>query len=395
MRHIKSSRLGSTGDHSHYCPLIGARIDKTGCDLCEHLDSQKHNVASYEVFCKAPMDNTLFQFDPMKAYDKEALPSYFGDPMTNLTMIVIEPKRDGARAFLHLTAEGIRVTTRRKRQDGTYGEITDNFPHMKDTVVPEHLIDTILDTEGMVMPEGASASGNISTGTLGATMSVFGSQPAKAIATQQKNGWMHFYCHSIVRYSGQDLRDKSDADRRDYLEEVLADWDNEYVHLTDRYTTTDPAERRALYQEFLKTPGFEGAVLKNPNAKYGATYGWVKIKENVTIDALVTGFEYGKKGGKYADTVGTLLISVIDQKTGKLREVGKVVPGADSTRAKLLNIIKALENQGRQIIDAKILVEVEAQNYTKQYRMRHPKLKRYRNDKTDITVVDFTQIERK
>lgn len=403
MRHIKSSRLGSTGEHSHFCPLAQQRIALSGCHGCEYFNKEKVNPTSYEVFCSFEADTDLAQFEPAKAWDKTGLPNYMGsDPLKVDTHIIIEPKRDGARALLHLTSDGIRVTTRRKRADGLYGEITENFPHLREQEVPEELWGTVIDTEGFVVVTGKSATGNKSTGSLGATMSVFGSHPDKAIQTQRTNGWMHFFAFDIVIDRGTDVRHLNWYKRRAILEGTLRLWGEQaglegtyqYIHAVEYYKAESYEGRQQWHEQFLAREGIEGSVVKNPNAKYGDTYGWLKVKEDVTLDCLVTGFEYGKKGGKYQDTVGALLISIKDQKDN-LREIGKCIPGTDATRAKLLNIFNAAKAKNLGIGQLGILVEVEAQSWTKQYRLRHPRLLRYRNDKSDITQLDFNQIERK
>jgi ATP-dependent DNA ligase len=43
----------------------------------------------------------------------------------------------------------------------------------------------------------------------------------------------------------------------------------------------------------------------------------------------------------------------------------------------------------------RIIIEIEGQNWTKDYRIRHPRIVRYRPDRSDPNKVDFSQIARK
>lgn len=392
MRQIESHRLGSTGEHVHMCPDGGTYPGKTiaamDCLGCPFYNGLEQKQVSYVVACAVPTSD-LFEFEPSHAVDKKNFPDRMGtDPL----MLVahgwryIAPKLDGARGILHLTADGIRVTLRRQNASGEYTEITNNLPHFK-VGIPRDLVGTILDAELMLPTKTAEA-----TGSLGSIMSVVGAHPAKAIEAQRRYGNVEAYVFDCIRVGERDCRTMPYEDRR--LEAIavvgILETIAPFIHnipVSDVHNDFTAAFK--LHRQNLDA-GLEGSVLYHAAYGYGTTYGMVKVKQDLTLDALVTGWEFGKKGGKYERQIGALLLSVKDQATGQLREIGKAVPGDDATRAmltaRLANVI--------DFVELALIVEVEAQVFTKAYRLRHPRILRYRTDRSDPNVVDFTKVSR-
>lgn len=397
MRTIKSSRKGKETFHSHFCPrpLVDKRI--TDCGDCSHLAGVKNNTSSYEIFCHLPYDDSLVQFKPSKAYAKQNLAKYMGaDPMKVETHTIWQIKHDGARAIMHFTDAGIRVTTRRKNKAGIYTEITENLPHLADYVVPEFLVGMVLDSEILIK----NFKDSDAAGTLGATMKVVGGSVRSAHKTQEEVGLAHFYVFDMPFGANADLRNEPYGMRFANLKHLMGMVDfPEWIHLIETHELTLLSEKQELLAEFLAR-GAEGCVAKDPDAKYDDRYAMLKIKEHVTIDALVTGFEFGKPGGKYDGKIGALLISVQDENSslvnGKLQlvEVGKVIPGDDAKRDSLLLDFNFMPDWAH-IEDLALIVEVEAQNWTKEYRLRHAKIVRYRPDRSEPEVVNFKRVVRK
>lgn len=395
MRIIVSSRKGDEPNHSHFCPQKGERILRDGCQGCEFLSKLEAASVSHTVYCKYPEDASLVTFEPSRATDPTDLPAYMGtDPTKIRTHSWAEPKIDGARAILHFTAEGIRVTGRSRNQGGTYTEFSANVPHLEKVRVPEALIGMILDSEIVVLPKGMTASGNVPTGTLGATMSVVASRPALAIETQRKIGWAHFYVFDVVRLSGVDGSTRPFAHRRRILETIFSQWKPEYIHLVTGQELLDADSKTQAFRQAL-ADGYEGLVLKDPTATYGATYSMIKVKERVTYDALITGFDYGSAGSRYQNQIGAVKFSVLSS-TGDLVEIGQAVPGSDDLRTRLTRQFETQSDSGASIADLGMVVEVQGQSWTKELRLRHPRILRYRTDKSpdQVSVVDFTHLKR-
>jgi len=386
MRHIKSSRKGANSEQTHFCPLAGHRVDSAACHGCCHLDRVKQNPTSYEAFCSFEAEADLFEFVPAKAWDKGDMPAFMGtDPLKAVANSWLEPKLDGARCILHLTSNGIMCTGRRVDQTGKFREWSANVPHIRDMKFPSELIGTVLDAEILI------EATNRSTGSLGATMSVVGAKPAHAAQVQEEYGKATCYVFDMIRIGGEDIRKETQRERRARLAKFFWIYCRSFpfLRLMVGQEVVLFSEREEVFQTAL-AHGYEGLVAKDPSAPYGARYAWLKVKQAVTVDALVTGFEPGAFGSKYEYSIGALRVSVIDKATGLLREIGKVIPGSDARREALIEQFEGVEDIG----SLRILVELEAQAWTKGYRVRHPRILRYREDKNSVANIDFEQVHR-
>lgn len=86
----------------------------------------------------------------------------------------------------------------------------------------------------------------------------------------------------------------------------------------------DTPEGQQKFKEFNNATiaaGLEGVMLKNPDAPYKTkrTDAWLKVKPWITVDLEVVGFESGKNGSKFENTLGGLVCRGLDQ--GKHIEV--------------------------------------------------------------------------
>jgi ATP-dependent DNA ligase len=404
MRTIEAKKSEQTGERYHYCPKTNEQATKNTCADCP-LGKVEELPASYRIHCN--FGGEVVAFIPSHAED--SIPQSWGEDKFALTQYtVIEPKLDGARCIIVIDAEGgFHAYTRRTNRFGEQTEITDNLPHLK-KINFKAIANSILDGEIFLTKAAgkASATGTESTGTLGQIMSVVGAAAETAIATQELLGYAEVYVFDLPKALAADLTDMIHSRRQDMLDRgiwhLIPEEALKFIHRMPTFTTSSAAERKARYEVWLEkgvvtnegiTVPVEGAVLKNPNAKYFDLRAMLKKKESVTLDILVTGFEFGKKGGKYEKTIGALLFSVTDKATGQLREIGKVVPGDDATRAQMFSLIGNLNPE--QIKDKKVIIEVTFQNFTKQYRSRHPRIVRYRPDRGEPNVVDFETVDRK
>lgn len=391
MQHIKSARRGSDEFHSIISPVDGSRMYRAaaGDYVAKNPKATlKLNGSSFEIFIDG--DSALTEFDPAKAYDKGDLPAKLGDdPIKVASASWYEPKRDGARAILHFTQNGIRFTGRRRNASGEFSEWADNVPHLRDIAFPDSMIGMVLDAEIVV----ELVPGSKATGTLGATMSVVGASSATAIETQQKFGRAHVYVFdAIFGRGGVDLRKLPLTQRRETVEEAVSALDSTYIHAMEYVILHDQNERRAFFATQLEN-NHEGCVAKNPNAAYGERYSWLKVKQEVTIDVIVVGFDFGKKGGKHANTVGALCVAVLTP-DHQLVEVVNLVPGTDEKRAELKKLFDATQTSGATIESLGMVIEVEAQGWTKENRLRHARIVRFRPDRSAPNTVDFSTVEK-
>lgn len=407
MRTIKSRRNPTTGEQFHSCPKTQGNATEGMCHQCISdmpISPEKEAArieplqAGYRIHC--PFGEEVKAIIP--SHVEDSIPQTWGtDKFTLATYPVIEPKLDGARAILLVTETGIRVFSRRNNKFGDQSEFTGNVPHIANLNLNStglaSLAGTILDGELICQKGAVSATGNIPAGTLGATMSVVGASPEVAIKTQEQSGWCHVYLFDLPRLNNEDWTNKTWNERHQMLEHIINNLPAEakqYLHKMPSFYEHNDFEKRRLYEKFLKE-GAEGAVLKNPNATYYELRAGLKVKEDVTLDVIVTGFEYGKKGGKYEHQVGALLVSVKDAATGKLVEVVNVVPGSDEVRAMLTKRLEQQVLEHKDIADLKIVIWLQAQCWTKESRLRHPRVLEYCKDRDVPTTIDFGQITRK
>ena len=113
-------------------------------------------------------------------------------------------------------------------------------------------------------------------------------------------------------------------------------------------------------------PGIdEGVVIKIYDSPYEfkeKSKYWCKVKPTDTLDLPVTGFYYGKKGSKYEDIVGGLIVDF----NGVSVHVGSGL--SDNQR---IEFLEELPN----------IIEVEFKEITKDGSLREPIMKSIRNDK--------------
>ena len=368
----------------HRCPLNDGEIDPSTCQTCPHLNHVEERPSKYRLHCDAPSTGPeLIEFDPPKAYD-----SHMGlkgtDLLNSSAHTWLEPKLDGARAIVHCTPDGVFITSRRRDRTGKFNQFQDNIPHIRDHEGLNQLGAsgyTIVDAE-IIMP--------VDTDTLATTMGVVGSGPERAIALQKEKGLAVLHIFDLARAKNLDMTWEHLHQRRGVLEdfEEAGYFDGDYIELVKIFRSEDAAERKNYLDSCLEA-GLEGSIAKDPNASYFESHAWLKLKQKITVDAIVTGWEHGAVGGKYADTLGALKVSVQTPHDG-LVEIAKVVPGDDKVRGQLFSTLKELEKE--QILGLAIVVEMESQGWTKDYRLRHPRILRYRKDRSEPNTVEFEML---
>ena len=385
MTRILTPTRTTDGSLGHRCPLNNERITPESCEACPHFVQVEPLVNRYRLHCDAPSTGVeLIEFTPMKALDERGGLKGL-DLMKSRKHTWYEPKLDGARALVHCTEDGVFITTRRKNKEGKYSQFQDNVPHLRDS---EGLIAlgktgyTILDGEVML---------DADSDTLASTMSIVSASPEHAAEVTARQGKVKLNLFDVIWSAGSTTANMKLSQRKAVLQDIASTFfiDEEYVRLIPETILETEAEREAFYQEMLDK-GYEGAIAKNPESSYFESGSWLKLKERTTVDALVTSWEYGSKGGKYANTVGALKVSIYSSEDN-LREIAKVVPGDDAKRNQLFNQLKDLSDQ--EIQELGMVVEIEAQGFTKEYRLRHPRILRYRPDRNEPNLVDLEMVK--
>ncbi len=179
--------------------------------------------------------------------------------------------------------------------------------------------------------------------------------------------------------------------RRKKLEGVIKEIKGKF-QLAEQIRTKNIKEAEKFYNKALKS-GQEGVMVKNLLAPYqpGKRVGYMyKVKpEEETLDLVITGAEWGQ--GRRANWLASFILSVRDEETGELLEIGKMGTGlTDELFKELTEKLKSLivrEEENIVHIKPKIVVEVGYQelqkspNYKSGFALRFPKLIRIREDK--------------
>ena len=294
-------------------------------------------------------------FEPAKAHTFKDT-----DPTPRHTWV--EPKIDGARGLVFCTPEGVFITSRRKGVRNAFRQWQENLPHLQ--------YDLALRDMGVCLFDGEVVMNSLSS-----TMSVIGANPAAALQYQEDNGWAKLVLFDCLVYNGRDMTNIPLHQRRRLLYMIKTEHISpiDHWHFVNRKDVQPKIE--GLVQE-----GYEGAVVKDPNASYWKSRAWLKYKKTLTLDVVVTGFVPGK--GKYTGQVGALKCSVYDTK-GELVEICNVAPGDDGVRAAWTAFFKQGETRS-------VVIEVECQEWSVNKRLRHPRLLRVRHDLAAPNTVNFT-----
>lgn len=163
---------------------------------------------------------------------------------------------------------------------------------------------------------------------------------------------------AVIRYGGCDVSGADIPMAQRYSEATGLPYIEWY-----RFT---PGRTEQEYNNLAITKGIEGWVFKNINYDPDNEY---KLKPILTADLVVSGFKDGR--GKYAGLIGALLLA---DSTGRV--VASVSGMDDATR---INIDEDTD-LGR-------ICEVAYQKVTRQGKLRHPRFKRWRDDKTDADYI--------
>lgn len=276
-----------------------------------------------------------------------------------------ELKYDGDRRIAQFCGARVRFTGTRESVDGSgFVEKTDNLPHLRELAGTkwEDMLGTVLDGE-IVVPDDKSLKGGKSK----YVTSIMGSNPAEAVRKQQANGWLAYMVFDCLWFKGQDLRKTPLRDRRERIKMALREWGNPHAHLSEQVVGAN----KEKYFKTCLAQGEEGVVLKHLDSLYGQENMWVKVKGEWTADVVVTGFEPGR--GKYADQVGAIEFSQYYEPKSAYRVVGFCSGFDDALRLLLTKHPKRYLWR---------VMEIAHNGREPTGRFRHPRFKRFREDKS-------------
>lgn len=152
-------------------------------------------------------------------------------------------------------------------------------------------------------------------------------------------------------------------DRRKFVEEFAAlAVKGGPIKAIPRYLVNSVEEIHTLY-DAVRARGLEGLIVKDPEALYVCkrSHAWMKIKAEETVDVRIVDVEPGT--GKYEGLVGALVVDF----NGVRVNVGSGL--SDKMRGEDFGLFRDR------------LIEVEYHEVTPDGSLRHPRFKRFRDDK--------------
>ncbi|RLJ00431.1 MAG: DNA ligase [Candidatus Aenigmatarchaeota archaeon] len=203
---------------------------------------------------------------------------------------------------------------------------------------------------------------------------------------------------------GEQLLEESFSERRKKLEEVVNQIEGKF-QLAEQIKTTDLKEAEEFYSKALDA-GQEGVMVKNLSAPYqpGKRVGYMyKVKpEKESLDLVITGAEWGQ--GRRANWLASFILSVRDEATGELFEIGRMGTGlTDENFKDMTERLKPLiirEKENTVYLKPKMVVETGYQelqrspNYKSGFALRFPKLIGIREDKSVEDIETVQRIKR-
>jgi ATP-dependent DNA ligase len=191
---------------------------------------------------------------------------------------------------------------------------------------------------------------------------VLGSSTRRAAALSDRITFMAF---DLLSHGGIDARRLPYAKRRSLLERAVSTGLSR-IQIVPQVTVSDDSLAALL------TQGFEGMMVKDVTAPYASGKrgkGWMKVKPQMELDAVVMGFTPGANG--FTGLIGSVVFGQHDG-SGRLVEVGRC-SGMD---------MKTREDMTRNEDDwLGAVIEVKHMGTMKSGGLRHPQFARRRDDK--------------
>ncbi len=245
------------------------------------------------------------------------------------------PKYDGLRLQLHKDDERVRFFTRRLE------DVTGMFPELAKAAVRQiGAKRAILDGEAVVY--------NPETEEYLPFQVTVRRKRKYGIAEMESRYPLRYFAFDLLHVDGQDLTQKSLAERRRRLERLLQWRSDDPIQLTESIVTDNAEDLEHFFQDQVQR-GLEGIVVKRPDSTYQAgkrSFNWVKLKRGYrtelreTVDVVIVGYLFGK-GKRARFGIGSLLAAVYDPENDRFRTVTKI--GSGPTEAEWMDLKRRLD----------------------------------------------------
>ena len=283
---------------------------------------------------------------------------------------VYEPKLDGVRALIYVTARSVRMYSRNRKP------LNDAYPELVEALRNGVHGEAVLDGEVVALDEERGVS---SFSRLQQRMQL--RDPVRALRSQVA---VQLYLFDCMYYEGIDLTGLQLLQRKSVLNDVVSV--DDVLHLTAVHTKGAAAMLRKACSR-----GEEGIMAKRADSRYvsARTMDWLKIK-CLRRQELVVGGYTAPQGSR--ERLGALLVGYYDGKS--LRYGGKVGTGYDRKTLELLYqrlvplhrttspFVQGPKPAGEvQWVDPKLVAEIAFSEWTSAGLLRHPRFIGLRDDK--------------
>jgi DNA ligase 1 len=286
--------------------------------------------------------------------------------------VVVDAKLDGIRVQVHKDGARVRVFTR------SLDEITDRLPYVTAAISELEHDQLVLDGEALALRPDGSPETFQEIASSAATRSDL--EGAERLALRP-------YFFDLLRIDGRDLLDQPLAERSKIMSDALPE---ELV--VPRVVAEDTSTAIGLYEDVVGR-GFEGVVIKNPQAAYAAgrrDSGWIKVKPRHTFDLVIIAVEWGH--GRRQGWLSNLHLAARDDQTDELIMLGKTFKGLTDQmlewQTKRFLELETRRTQGTVYVRPEVVAEIAidglqiSPRYPGGVALRFARVLRYREDKS-------------
>jgi ATP-dependent DNA ligase I len=282
--------------------------------------------------------------------------------LDRISPAAVEFKLDGIRVQVHRRGDEVRVFTR------TLDDITERTPEIVAAAREVPADTAVLDGEAIALrPDGRP-------------------EPFQVTASRVGSGGLSVQFFDVLHAGGEDLIDRSGAERFEALAELLPE-----ERRVPRAVAGDEASAQAVLDDALAR-GHEGVLVKSLEAPYAAGRrgaGWLKVKPRHTLDLVVLAAEWGH--GRRRGWLSNLHLGARDPDGNGFVMLGKTFKGlTDAMLAWQTEHLAALET-GRDdwtvYVRPELVVEIAfdgvqaSRRYTGGVALRFARVLRHRPDK--------------
>jgi DNA ligase-1 len=309
--------------------------------------------------------------DPEAALAKIGAPAY------------ADVKLDGIRVQVHRRADQVRIFTR------SLDEITERLPEVVDAVLALPVDDLVLDGEVLALrADGWPES-----------FQLVASRTATRSAYLEQGLALRVFFFDLLHADGRTLLDAALTDRAAALDRLLP------PDLRVQRALVSTAEELTVFFDSAVGRGFEGVVVKRPDAGYAAgrrQASWIKVKPRHTFDLLVTGVEWGY--GRREGWLSNVHLAARDAVTGEPIMLGKTFKGMtdELLRWQTEHFSAIATRRDRHVVHVEPTTVVEiacdglqvSTRYPGGVALRFARVLRYRPDKTAAEADTLDEVKR-